>query len=361
MKIFAIALLWIFFVVSWIWCDTIYYYIGRPKTNVTITSDTYQQVIFRTETSDAVQMDTSVVQKLEYDDTPAVFFDAQNAQARCEYSKAIQWYNSALEVAKNPPVVRDWIQHYVPFYQAKTYQAWAMSSQDSTYFQSALQAYDKALNCKNVTRFYLECYFGKAQIYLQLQEFDQAQQNLDQITKLASDLKADIKDRWQYRLTLFSGDLLLEKKDYSAAVQQYQEAKKIATTQKRNTDIQSAVLAIGNTYIQQSDWKQAETYFTKLPQEYPNMKEVEAGSKSSLALCYFNQQKYLQARQLALEVLLRLPQYNEQQPMCLFILGRCYQKLSEQETGAAETAQIYYNWLKKNYPDSKWTKQIDAP
>lgn len=343
---------------SWTWCDTITYFVGRPKTDVTVTQDTYQQTVFRTETSDAVKMDANIIQRIDYEDAPAVFLDAQNALARGEYEKAVKWYSEALEVAKQPPVVRDWIQHYAMFGQAKAYQGWGERLQNQTHLQSALQAYDKALASKEVTRFYPEIHFGKAQVYITLQEAGKAQDSLEQLNQLVGNLKSDAKDRWQFRVAMLRGELFLAQKNYSSAIQQYQEAKKIAAAQKRTSDLQDSALAIGNIYIQQNDFRQAESYFSRLPQEHPDIREIEAGSKNGLAWCYCNQQKYTQARQLALEVLLRFPQ-SSQQPMSLFILGRCYQNLAAKEKGAAETAQIYYNWLKTNYPDSEWTKQIE--
>ncbi len=336
--------------------DTIFFQNGTMRSNLTVKQDQYDKIIYDTENVLNITISNHIVTRIEYSDAPGVYIDGQNALLRADYSAATKAMADAIEIAKKPPLIRDWIKHYALFYQARAYHGWAERIRDNSKFQQAIEYYQKTLESDEKGHFVLECYWQKANIYIKLKQYDQATTELKKLSNITQNL--DSKDLWQFRIVFLQGHLAKAKGNFDDAIEQYTEARKIAIAQKRSYDMQEAILAIGEVYIIQKDFSKAENYFSKLIQEYPGQKEIEAGIKNGLAWCSFHQKNYDKARTLALDVFLKYPQVVQQQPMALYILARCYEKISKSAPSTDSPSQIYYDWLKTSYPDSEWAKKI---
>ena len=119
-----------------------------------------------------------------------------------------------------------------------------------------------------------------------------------------------------------------------------------------------ASLSIGDCYIKMQDYSKAIDHFNKIKREASTKDwELIAGVENGLAACYLEQGEILKARRLAIKVLIEYYQAVHQRARALFLIGKCYESLNGKEEGALGRAKIYYEFLKKGYPNSEWTLQ----
>ncbi len=352
MKIYLI--LSVFFCLE-LWGDTVYFVNGASESNVTVIADTYQKIAFETADGETVERPAPQVLRVEYADAPVVFLDGLNALSRREYANAVQWLEESLIVAQKPPVVRSWIQDYAAFYQGRAYHGLGQQTRDPDKYRMAIAAYNKALAANANTKFLLYIYYHKAQLWIVLEDINQAKAELIQLSLAVQKISAP--GRWIFDLAMLQGDVAAREQSYKEAQKCYMAAQKWAIQEKRVHEMLSTVQSIGNLAILQKDFAGAEAYFQKAKQDFAEYKDVEAYVKNGLALCYFHQEKYIQARQLALEVFLKSSN-AAQQPMALFILVQCYEKLKDKEKNAAFAAQMYYDLLESVDVEQTWIGQV---
>ncbi len=338
---------------SFVYADTIYFKNGGIRSEVTVTKDNYEEVVFHTEYTSEIKMDAGLVSQIEYSDAPAAFLQGKNFSIQKQYEKAIECFLESLEVAKRPPIVRDWIKQYGNFYIARTYHEWADNTLDAEKYRKAIAYYQNTLQEMPDTRFLAESHFHKTQCYLALAEHGLAKESLADMNKAVSRLKTKID--WEFRLYLLQGDVFLQEKQYNSALEKYEMAQKFAQEKKLSALFNESVMALGNCYLQKKDFSRAENFFQKIQKESHQADgELQAVVKNGLALCYLEQGQYLQARNLAVEVILQSRQGGKQQSSALFIAGQSYEKLAEKNPASLQSAKIYYELLRLANPDSEW-------
>ncbi|NUM34667.1 MAG: tetratricopeptide repeat protein [Candidatus Brocadiae bacterium] len=338
---------------SYIWGDTIYFKNGGIRSDVTVTEDNFTEVAFHTEYVASIKMDSSLVSQIEYSDSPAAFTQGKNFYLQKQYEKAIECFNESLEIAKRPPIVRDWIKQYGNFYIARNYHEWADNTLDQEKYKKAIAYYQRLLQGITNTRFLAESHFYKTQCYLSINEHTLAKESLSQMKSAIEQLKS--KADWEFRLYLLQGDIFLQEKQYDFALEKYELAQNFAQEKKLSAFFNEAIMAMGNVYLQKKDFSKAENFFKRIQKESgSNDNELQAVVKNGLALCHLEQGEYLQARKLAVEVILQSRQGGKQQSSALFIAGQCYEKLAIKNPASLQAAKVYYELLRLANPDSEW-------
>ena len=333
-----------------VFADTIHYQKGGVRSKVTVIKDTWKEVMYSADSGVPVRIATELVKRIDYSDAPPAYIDAKNAMNRGLYQDAARWFAEALETAKQPPVVREWINQYGNYYLAKAYHEWGNNSFDNEKYRQAISYYRKTLQVAPQTRFLFSCHFGLAQCYLKLQQYSQAAQSLE---RLKNSLGSRPNPTWLVNATIWQGRVALEQQQYSLALEHYRRAEKLAQEKQLPLLRNDAILQTGECYIAQKQFTKAEDYFKNIPQQRDNP-SLAAVVANGLALCYLKQGRIDRARELAITIILKYPEAGKQQASAFFIAGRCYEQLADKEKDSLQRAKVYYQLLKIGHSNSEW-------
>ena len=155
-------------VLSLVYADTIHLERGGTYSDVQITKESYTIITYQTSEGESRSLPPSSVKKIDYSDAPSQFIDGKNAFVQGNYEEAIKMLSEAMEIAKEPPIVRDWIEQHGNFYLGRSYHEWAENTADQDRYKQAVSFYEKTVSKQNDSIFLYECHFYSAQCHLKI-------------------------------------------------------------------------------------------------------------------------------------------------------------------------------------------------
>jgi TolA-binding protein len=186
-----------------------------------------------------------------------------------------------------------------------------------------------------------EAYFRKANIYQEMNRFEDAMSSYEQIIRNSNSVKQSA--RAQYLL----GETQFRQKDYYQAINSFTQV----TTQYSKTEFApKALLKIGKIYLHLQKWMEAKSTFEMIILTYRNSKEY-GEAMLGIAQSEFHERNIEEAIHQAQKVV--KTQADELKVEALMLIGNCYFTLEEYEKSFETYEKIYSQY--KEYSNKAYS------
>jgi len=304
------------------------------------------------------------VARIDYYDRPHAYIEGDTHRKQGRYEEAIRFYESA---ARSQVPRKFWLEPTCLYYIALCHleQGDDLDKAEAT-FTELLQKHPK-------TRFWPNAVLGLGRVQFARKNHAGA---LAQFDKLAAEAAGRDWEEWLYRSYLWRARVLLEQKNYEAALQAVRKIVDSPAQEKYADIVIQARTVEATIHVRRGDYAKAQSLLRDLIKQIgpavakeigrgagERMQITEAQCYNALGECYLKQaaksnkaDDYREAVLAFLWTVLLYQRLPAEHAEALFYSAECFEKL-----GQRDRATELRNELVEKYPDNPLARQIGSP
>jgi outer membrane protein assembly factor BamD (BamD/ComL family) len=323
----------------------------KPRPGVKVLRENTKEVVFLPSGQGAKEQTVKAaeVRTILYEDAPEAFRVADQERGQKRWAAAAKGYEKAMRAAG----VRDWIKVYGNFYLGECYRR--LGSVADANYDTAIQHYKATLAQQPDCRILAEVLYGLAQAHRGKKDYASAETRLGELSKAVSDHGLD--PSWDFRAQLEAARLLESQDRFGEAGAKYRALKGRAGVPADIANL--ATMREGLCLVYGNKFDEARSHFQGLVKSAGVEEwDVRAGAHLGLGLCFYREEKFVEARYEFLRVN-AVYGNTEAHAEATFWAAKANLRLTEKEKGVTEMAKLQFTQVMLLHGDSPFADKAE--